>query len=90
MQASDLYADAYSNMLVGSVKQQWEKVRLETEEQHKTLLFSLTFFFSLLSTLIPSFPIPLLPSFPPPSPPPSFLPPLPLSTQVGQSLLLSL
>lgn len=27
MQASDLYADAYSNMHVGSVKQQWEKVR---------------------------------------------------------------
>ena len=26
MQASDLYADAYSNMLVGSVKQQWDKV----------------------------------------------------------------
>lgn len=27
MQASDLYADAYSNMLVGSVKQMWDKVR---------------------------------------------------------------
>ena len=27
MQASDLYADTYSNMHVGSVKQQWEKVR---------------------------------------------------------------
>ena len=26
MQASDLYADAYSTMLVGSVKNQWEKV----------------------------------------------------------------
>ena len=26
MQASDLYANAYSNMLVGSVKQQWDKV----------------------------------------------------------------
>ena len=26
MQASDLSVDAYSNMLVGSVKQQWDKV----------------------------------------------------------------
>ncbi len=26
MQASDLYADAYSSMHVGSVKQQWDKV----------------------------------------------------------------
>ena len=35
MQASDLYADAYSNMLVGSVKQQWDKVWLKIEELHK-------------------------------------------------------
>ena len=27
MQAADLYADAYSNMQVGSVKQMWDKVR---------------------------------------------------------------
>ena len=26
MQAADLYADAYSNMQVGSVKQMWDKV----------------------------------------------------------------
>ncbi len=26
MQASDLYADAYSNMQVGSVKSMWDKV----------------------------------------------------------------
>ena len=29
MQASDLYADAYSNMLVGTVKQQWDKVHIQ-------------------------------------------------------------
>ena len=26
MQAADLYADAYSNMQVGAVKQMWDKV----------------------------------------------------------------
>ncbi len=30
MQASDLYADAYSSMHVGSVKQQWDKVSPST------------------------------------------------------------
>ena len=34
MQASDLYADAYSNMLVGSVKQQWDKVGQSSVELH--------------------------------------------------------
>jgi hypothetical protein len=28
MQASDLYADALSNMQVGSIKSMWDKVRL--------------------------------------------------------------
>lgn len=28
MQAADLYADAYSNMQVGSVKQMWDKVSI--------------------------------------------------------------
>ena len=30
MQCSDLYAEAYSNMQVGTVKAMWEKVRLVT------------------------------------------------------------
>ena len=29
MQAADLYADALSNMQVGSIKSMWDKVRLE-------------------------------------------------------------
>ena len=27
MQAADLYADAYSNMILGGVKDMWEKVK---------------------------------------------------------------
>ncbi len=38
MQASDLYADAYSNMQVGSVKSMWDKVREKEAIKKRSVL----------------------------------------------------